>query len=214
MPVMWPAVVERIFSMAVSVPSNSLLGEAGAEPRVFCLQSGTVVREDSSGKALSVIWPGEFIEKSTECRALTDCRCLARDQASFDKERVSNLELACWLSEETLLRNAELHQRIDWFVNRRAEERILSVLWEQTRRALETTGAATIPLAQLQVAQLAGATRETASMLLHRLREQGLIDYRRRSIHVSEPGRLGEYIATALSPTPLSSDSISNQVSA
>ena len=87
---------------------------------------------------------------------------------------------------------------------KRAEERILSVLWKQTQRAVETTGTGAIPLAQLQVAQLAGATRETASMLLHRLREQGLIDYRRRSIQVSEPARLEQFLQTSFNSTQIS----------
>lgn len=204
MPVTRPAVVERTFLEVAHAPSNTLLASAGAESRVCFLEAGCAVREDAAGKALSVIWPGEFIENPTECRALTDCQCLLLSRADFDAACRSDIELASWLNEQMFRRNEELHERVDWFINRRAEERILSVLWKQTQRAVETTGTGAIPLAQLQVAQLAGATRETASMLLHRLREQGLIDYRRRSIQVSEPARLAQFLETSFNSTQVS----------
>lgn len=203
MSVSCPSVFAR--NAEITVAANSAFGGPADEPRVFFLQKGCAVREDGSGKALSVIWPGELIVYPAECRALTDCRCLAAPQALLEEALSTDLELARWLTEQGCRRNRELHQRIDWFVNRRAEDRILSVLWEQTARAVETTGAGAIPLAQLQVAQLAGATRETASMLLHRLRERGLIDYRRRSILVPEPTRLEQHLRAALGASSSSS---------
>lgn len=190
----------QVFTREASVPAYALVASLSeAEESIFYLVSGCAAREDASGKTLSVAWPGELICHPEETRALAPSRVLVATRAVMERAEQTDPEFAFWAGDLTKARNHELHQRIEWFVNRRAEERILSVLMAQTTRAVTTTGSAAIPLAQVQVAQLAGATRETASMLLHRLRENGLIDYRRRWIEVPEPARLQAYVESTLS---------------
>lgn len=191
-----PTPVQRVFTEQITIDSNEQFGQH--PNHVLYVVNGCAVREDATGKALSIIWPGELVCASTGARALVPCRCLAAPRSVVERHMQTDAEFASWLVMEMSHRQAELHKRIDWFVNRRAEDRILSVLWDQTERALATTGVAAIPLAQLQVAQLAGATRETASMLLHRLRDQGLLDYRRRCIQVPDASRLQSFVQASI----------------
>ena len=44
-----------------------------------------------------------------------------------------------------------------------------------------------MPLAQNEVAELAGATRETTSTLLNRMRRRGMVELGRRRIQVAAP---------------------------
>lgn len=159
--------------------------------QLVLLTRGCVAVEKATGQMLRVHWPGEIMGGASQRHhvLMTSHFSQASVAAVAEAMRVHG-GFAEWYLARAMEAEQMFQNRIDWFVNLRAEDRILRVVADLMYRALETTGTAAIPLAQAQIAQLAGATRETASMLLHRLRKDNLVTYHRRWIEAPDPERL------------------------
>lgn len=86
-------------------------------------------------------------------------------------------------------RLADIERRIESILYARVEVRILSLLVELAETTIRAEGlpaeSVSIPLSQSEIAQLIGATRETASTTLNRLERRGLLRLGRRQIEVA-----------------------------
>lgn len=91
----------------------------------------------------------------------------------------SHLVVGAMQRQEFLLRKVELHCARD------VEYRMLCWLGDLGARFADSNGStAVLPLTQLDLAQLIGATRETTSTRLNLLARRGLLQLRRRSIEI------------------------------
>ncbi|MCC6536486.1 MAG: Crp/Fnr family transcriptional regulator [Bryobacterales bacterium] len=99
-----------------------------------------------------------------------------------------NEDLTRWLWQQQQHRQAELLSRISLLTKEGVHRRVILTL----AGLAERSGGSPMPLAQKEVADLAGATRETTSTLLNRMRRRGLVQLGRRMIHVPSAAALRE----------------------
>ena len=94
-----------------------------------------------------------------------------------------------WVAGQVEQRLADIERRIESILYARVEVRILSLLVELAETTIRAEGlpaeSVSIPLSQSEIAQLIGATRETASTTLNRLERRGLLRLGRRQIEVA-----------------------------
>lgn len=164
--------------------------EAGGEACLYLLLTGCVTSENSSGSAVSVFWPGDLVVPEPAARAACEITCLQFSQSALLAEMSRNSELSAWVWREHLKRIEELRRRIGMLNGASVEQRIMQTVAELGQRANEAGTSGVVPLAQKEVAELAGATRETTSTLLNKMRRLGIVALRRRRIIVNEPERL------------------------
>jgi CRP/FNR family transcriptional regulator, cyclic AMP receptor protein len=123
-------------------------------------------------------------------KAVADSVCLRVRRADLLAESARQPEIALWIWEQHERREAELHRRLELLTAESVEKRVLYTVADLADRCRAATPGYPMPLAQNEVADLAGATRETTSTLLNRMRRRGMVELGRRRIHVSAPEAL------------------------
>ncbi len=93
-----------------------------------------------------------------------------------------------WVAEQVEQRLAEVEKRIELITYARVEERVLCLLADLAEATAISSSVAPervqIPLSQSEIAQMIGATRETASTTLNQLERRGLLRLGRRQIEL------------------------------
>lgn len=189
---MFPERLRQIGLTAVEYPAGAELpGGTADQPYVHLLISGCVTAENSDGSAMAVFWPGDLVGMTgVVTRAASESLCMRLTENELIAEMAGNHDIALWVWQEQLKRLGELRRRIGLLNGSSVEQRILLTVAELGEHAQAATPDAVVPLAQKEVAELAGATRETTSTLLNRMRRLGLVSLRRRRIMVPVPQQL------------------------
>ncbi len=120
--------------------------------------------------------------------ALEDCVLLEISCDLFRQCCDNSTEAFAWIAQQAEQRLEEVQRRFELIAYARVERRILSLLVELADGPLiphgEPAASIPIPLSQSEIAQLIGATRETASTTLNQLARKGLLRLGRRQIEV------------------------------
>ena len=187
---------------------------------VFLLESGLVKlsREvDSHRKTIvRLVRAGDLIgdralsgvsHQRYTAEAIADSLVWELDREQFRLGCNSSLVVLAWVTEQVERRLAEVERRVEMIAFARVEIRLLALLADLAEAAVLAGGLSTenvqIPLTQSEIAQLIGATRETASTTLNQLERRGLLQLGRRQIEVvsldavREASRGGERAAAA-----------------
>lgn len=174
--------------------------EADRADSIFLLDSGLVKLSrhiDSNHKTIvRLVRPGQLIgdralsgvnQQRYTAHALADSTVweIGRDQ--FRQTCDESTAVLAWITEQVEARLDEVQRRVELIAYARVEARILALLAELAEGVLESMPdlhAVAIPLSQSEIAQLIGATRETASTTLNQLARRNLVRLGRRQIEV------------------------------
>lgn len=189
---MFPERLRQIGLTTLEYPAGAELpSEAAGQSYVHILLHGCVTAENSDGSAVAVFWPGDLVGMTGVVnRAASDSFCMRISEDALVAEMSRDSAVAAWVWQEQLKRLGELRRRIGLLNGSSVEQRIMQTVAELGECARAVSPDAIVPLAQKEVAELAGATRETTSTLLNRMRRMGLVSMRRRRIMVPAPEQL------------------------
>jgi len=123
-------------------------------------------------------------------RAVAESVCLRGSLSALLEEAAGDQEAIRWIWRQFERREAELHRRVELLSGESVDRRVLLTIADLADRSRLASPGSHIPLAQNEVADLAGATRETTSTLLNRMRRRGMVELGRRHIVVSAPDSL------------------------
>ena len=179
--------------------------------RLFFLHSGRVKISVSAGGGkqcvFRIVEPGQVFG---EC-ALFDYPVRNAEAEVIEKAAVSVIsretamahaekhpEFWALFSQDLGRRVRELERQVQWLTLLEVEQRIASLLLQWGKAHKLDPANYEIHLSQRDVAGLIGATRETTSAALNRLRRKGCVDIRRRCVVVKSVEMLQAYAT----PTP------------
>ena len=144
-----------------------------------------------------LVRPGELIgdrslngvaNQKYTAEALSDSICWEVGQLQFQEVCNSSAPVLAWVTEQVEKRLAEVERRIELISFARVEIRLLALLSDLAEASVSPLNPRTenihIPLSQSEIAQLIGATRETASTTLNQFERRGLLRLGRRQIEV------------------------------
>jgi CRP-like cAMP-binding protein len=178
-------------------PGHLLPLTDGSEPLAYALLSGCIVLANVNGDTASVYWPGDLVVAPVEragatrvLRAIADSVCMRGRCSDLLMQCARQLELTRWVWEQNQSREAELLNRMELLTKGTVERRVLHTVADLADRSNAASPGIPMPLAQNEIAELAGATRETTSTLLNRMRRRGIVELGRRRIQVPVPDLL------------------------
>ena len=192
---MFPESLHRVFADRFDVlAGESLPTENGTEPLAYLLISGCVTLINRIGSTAAVFWPGDLIVAPSErsgmymvLKAVAGSVCVRARRADLLAEANKHHEIVRWIWQQQERREVELHRRLELLTAEGVERRILLTVADLADRSQAAAPGLAMPLAQNEVAELAGATRETTSTLLNRMRRRGMVELGRRRIQVAAP---------------------------
>jgi CRP-like cAMP-binding protein len=191
------------------VTGQSLAIADGTGPCVYLLTSGCVTLVNRLGATSAVFWPGDLIVVPAGLtgtpmvlKAVAETHCLRGRQSDLVTECGKSPEVARWVWQQQARREAELHRRLELLTAETVERRVLLTVADLADRSNIVSPGNPMPLAQNEVAELAGATRETTSTLLNRMRRRGMVVLGRRRIVVSAPEMLRTLSGLGEEPDP------------
>ncbi len=195
---MFPESLRRVFVDRVEyLAGQALPASNGTEPILHVLVSGCVTLVNRIGMTSAVFWPGDLIVAPVEragaamiLKAVAETVCLRASLADLMTECGRHPDGARWVWQQQERREIELHRRLELLSAESVERRVLLTVADLADRAKTARPDSPMPLAQNEVAELAGATRETTSTLLNRMRRLGMVELGRRRIHVVDPDAL------------------------
>lgn len=178
---------------------------------VFYLESGLVKlsrKWEAPQKPLIVrlVCPGELVGDrpaqtgstySHTAEVLSTSRCASVPLAKFQAVAGSCPEVLFWITNQVEQRLADAERRVALIAFARVELRLLSLLADIAGVSGAQPGLpepVNIPISQADLAQLAGATRETASTILNTFERRGLLRLGRRQIEVISPEALRQAV--------------------
>ena len=195
---MFPESLRRVFVDRVEYLAGQALPVSnGTEPILHVLVSGCVTLVNRIGMTSAVFWPGDLIVAPVEragaamiLKAVAETVCMRAPLADLMTECGRHQDGALWVWQQQERREIELHRRLELLSAESVERRVLLTVADLADRAKITRPDSPMPLAQNEVAELAGATRETTSTLLNRMRRLGMVELGRRRIHVVDSDTL------------------------
>jgi len=170
---------------------------------VYILDAGLVKLSrdvDSHRKTIvRLVRPGEMIGAGTlsaatheryTAESLADGGVWEAPREQFHALCARSVDAMTWVAQQVEQCLVEVERRIQFITFDRVETRLLKLLCElgETSTMAEhqlSAGTVIIPLSQSEVAQMIGATRETASTTLNQLERRGLLRLSRRQIEVA-----------------------------
>lgn len=183
--------------------STSLFSQDQSADSVYLIDEGLVklTRINSRGNRiiLTIRGPGELVGEEalaetrpgyyTEAEVLTTATLSRMPRALLSRFVLSNAELAAALVSYLLERRLALAEKVELLCLHDVEYRILHYLAELSSlvKAQEDGEGYQIPITQLELADLIGATRETTSTTLNQLERRGLVKLSRRMLTVPSP---------------------------
>lgn len=128
----------------------------------------------------------------SEAEVLTNATLYRVPKEVFKRALLSNQELTSALLTYLIERRLALAEKVELLCLRDVEYRILHYLGELSKlvKPLEDGQGYQIPITQLELADLIGATRETTSTTLNQLERRGLVKLSRRMLTVPSPTAL------------------------
>ena len=178
-------------------PGQLLPLTEGIEPVAYALLSGCVILVNGNGDAAAVYWPGDLVVAPVDrtgatgiLRSIAVSVCLGGRYSDLMLECARQLELTRWVWRQRESREADLLRRLELLTKGSVEQRVLHTVADLADRSNAAAPGTPMPLAQNEIAELAGATRETTSTLLNRLRRRGVVELGRRHIQVAVPDLL------------------------
>jgi len=207
-----PGELERIAQVAIprSFPKGArVFHEGDTSDACYVVREGEVrvTREHSDGRAiaLATLGPGELVGelamldggvRSASVEALTDVELLAVSAADMRGLLERNADITTKLVVKLAERLRETNERISRQSFQTVPSRVAGVLSQLVNEQSAELGreGVTIRMNQLDLAQLAGTSRESVSRFLAVLERAGVVRVGRGRVTVLEPPRLRAYI--------------------
>jgi CRP/FNR family transcriptional regulator len=207
-----PDELERIAAVAIprSFPKGARVFHEGDESDAcYVIRDGEVrvTREHSDGRAiaLATLGPGELVGelamldggvRSASVEALTDVELLAVSAADMKGLLERNADITTKLVVKLAQRLRETNERISRQSFQTVPSRVAGVLSQLVNEDSAEIGrdGVTIRMNQVDLAQLAGTSRESVSRFLAVLERAGVVRVGRGRVTVLEPPRLRSYI--------------------
>jgi CRP/FNR family transcriptional regulator, cyclic AMP receptor protein len=175
-----------------------LFREGDQTDSVWLLESGLVKLTHAVGShrrtIVRLVRPGQLIGERLVDRqrhaaeALIDCEHWVIPRVQFRKACDSSPAALAWVASQVEERLREVELRVELITFARVEVRLLSLLADLAGSPMPApippSDGIQIPLSQAEIAQLIGATRETASTTLNQFERRGLLRLGRRQIEV------------------------------
>jgi CRP/FNR family cyclic AMP-dependent transcriptional regulator len=187
--------------------STILFSQNQPTDSLYLLEEGLVklTRTNEVGNRiiLSIRGPGDLLGEEalaephqgfyTEAEVLTNAAVAQIPREALKKSLCAN-DLALPLISYILQRRNALAVKIELLCLNDVEHRVLHYLAELSSLVKPSEGESgyQIPITQLELADLVGATRETTSTTLNQLERRGLIKLSRRMLIVPSPAKLQE----------------------
>lgn len=158
-----------------------------------------VLRRFRGESVCSIVCPGSTIgeraafvqgPRGFSAETLNECTLVEIRSSDFVRAASEWPDLWMWIARHLVQRAADLERRIHSMVNLRVEQRILCMLADLAECAGAHFTTIRLPLTQLDVAMLVGATRETTSTTLNQLERKGLLRLGRAVVEVPSPDNL------------------------
>jgi CRP-like cAMP-binding protein len=192
---MFPECLNRVLEKRTEFLTTQLLPMSeGNEPIAYLLLSGCVVLCNRNGATAYVFWPGDLVVAPSEIpgstlklKAVAESVCISGPRTRLLEECARQLELTQWIWDQQSRREVELYRRLEVLTTETVERRVLLTVADLADRSQAASPGHPMPLAQNEIAELAGATRETTSTLLNRMRRRGMVVLGRRRIEVATP---------------------------
>ncbi len=158
-----------------------------------------------------LVCPGELIgdrpgqtghTHTAEVLATSICASLPLEE--FQRVASATPEVLFWIARQVEQRLANAERRVALIAFARVELRLLSLLADIASvqgGPVAVPESVSIPISQADLAQLAGATRETASTILNAFERRGLLRLGRRQIEVISLEALRQAVQTEQSGT-------------
>jgi len=207
-----PGELERIAQVAIprSFPKGARVFHEGDESDAcYVIRDGEVrvTREHSDGRAiaLATLGPGELVGelamldggvRSASVEALSDVELLAVSAADMKGLLERNADITTKLVVKLAQRLRETNERISRQSFQTVPSRVAGVLSQLVNEDSAEIGrdGVTIRMNQVDLAQLAGTSRESVSRFLAVLERAGVVRVGRGRVTVLEPPRLRSYI--------------------
>lgn len=183
--------------------STSIFLQDHATDSLYFIEDGLVklTRTNNSGGRiiLAILGPGHLIgdeilsdESQTyyaDAEVLTTANLVRISREALNRALASNPELASALLAYSLERRIALAQKVELLCLHDVEYRILHYLAELSGsvKPLDDGEGYQLPITQLELADLIGATRETTSTTLNQLERRGLVKLSRRLLTIPSP---------------------------
>ncbi len=197
---------------------TSLYGQSQAVEFLFLIEEGLVklTRSNERGEKiiLAVSGPGQLVGEEalsqdsqqhyTDAMALTTVSVTRIPRSELHEALARNPALGTALVGYLLSRKLDLAAKVELLCLHDVEYRILHYISELSTLlpSSENGNGRQIPITQLELADLVGATRETTSTTLNQLERRGLVKLSRRLLTVPSPETLLE-AALSHSDAPL-----------
>lgn len=196
--------------------STSIFLQDHATDSLYFIEDGLVklTRTNNSGGRiiLAILGPGHLIgdeilsdESQTyyaDAEVLTTANLVRISREALNRALASNPELASALLAYSLERRIALAQKVELLCLHDVEYRILHYLAELSGsvKPLDDGEGYQLPITQLELADLIGATRETTSTTLNQLERRGLVKLSRRLLTIPSPVTLRTAAIAKISP--------------
>ena len=183
--------------------STSLFSQDQAGDSVYLIDEGLVklTRMNNRGNRiiLTIRGPGELAGEEaladtrptyyTDAEVLTTATIFRIPRALLSRAVTSNPEVAASLMTYLLEKRLALAEKVELLCLHDVEYRILHYLAALSTlvKPLEDGSGHQVPITQLELADLIGATRETTSTTLNQLERRGLVKLSRRMLTIPSP---------------------------
>lgn len=183
--------------------ATALFSQGQVADSLYFIEDGLVKLTRSDGASgriiLNVCGPGNIIGEEalqhgspvyyTEAEVLTNANAYRIPRQSIIRDLGNNGELSAALIDELLKRKMALAQKVELLCLHDVEYRILHYLAELSDlvKPSEDGEGHQLPITQLELADLIGATRETTSTTLNQLERRGLVKLSRRLLTIPSP---------------------------
>jgi CRP/FNR family cyclic AMP-dependent transcriptional regulator len=183
--------------------STSLFSQGQIADSVYFIEDGLIklTRDSGAGERiiLTICGPSHFVGEETlsetsqnyysEAEVLSPATLIRIPRESMRRVLASNPEFAGAFISYLLEHKMQLAHKVELLCLHDVEYRILHYLAELSAlvKPLEDGGGYQLPITQLELADLIGATRETTSTTLNQLERRGLLKLSRRLLTIASP---------------------------
>lgn len=193
--------VSRVASLRRAAP---LFSQGQPADMAYFIEDGLVklTRTSAAGGRIivSICGPGHLVGEEvlssedgrtyhTEAEVLSPATLYRIPREPLKRLIASNSELALAVISHLLEHKLELAEKVELLCLHDVEYRILHYLAELSKlvKPLDNGEGYPLPITQLELADLIGATRETTSTTLNQLERRGLLKLSRRLLTISSP---------------------------
>ena len=183
--------------------STSLFSQGQVADSLYLIDDGLIklIRTNGDGKRIiiCICGPGHVVGEEVlstetpsyyaEADVLTTATVFRIPRDTIVRAMTDNPEIASYLMDAIIQQKHKLAEKVEYLCLYDVEYRILHYLAELSllvRRPSDNDGYQ-LPITQLELADLVGATRETTSTTLNQLERRGLVKLSRRLLTVPSP---------------------------